>query len=723
MIDFNKIDELYKRYGYVAKIKDGIRIYEYKQGRYFGVDFVNFKSTPEGTKIHEEYKNQGYAWAFKEYETIEQVEEELFKSFFRVELFKTNLHRKYEQFVNQQATALPIGAVYEYIKCPYAFMSYDSDGLPEFETVRNGESIVKHVTNLIAKTEKPLFVIIEAAAGFGKTCSSYELLKNINSLEGDLVPLYVELSRNREARIFKHILLSEIENQFQNLVNSEIVIHEIKQGRIPLIIDGFDELLSKDLSQHDSQMRDAESMLATIVELLDGKAKIIITSRKTAIFNGEEFYEWMQQQSQRYAVARFTLSEPEIHDWLDDTYISAMQEKEFPIAEVANPVLLTYIRSLSLDEFIQLLQQANSILDKYFEFLLNRERVRQNFEFDNDTQLRILKKLVRIMSEFNIKTEDKTFIKEIIKDSNDDIFDTYLKNTKVVPKPTIDELADILSNHALLDRKQNNEVGIINEFILGYLIGKNLIDGDYRRHYPNESYTKIISQELAALSVLSFKVQTKENKIKLYDVFNTSKFEYPIEFDFNKDITLLEKVVGSYNCGVVSDLVIRNITFSTGCEFVDFIFSDCIFKRCTFSKSSFKNSGFTSCTFHDCVWEEPLAGEVQRSDASSLYLVGCNATNNFIDQHYVGESEVVVDDANDENIEDIILNFFIRSDGRRSNSMKRVSQIRSDLAKYDTKFVDKALNNLAKKSYIIMNGGQCFIQKEGVAYFRNHLQA
>lgn len=722
MIDYKKIDALYKRYGYVAKVKDGIRIYEYKQGRYFGVDFVNYQETPESRKIHEEYKDQGYAWAFKNYESIEQVEEELFKSFFRVDHFKTNLNRRYEQFVKQQTVSLG-SAKYEYIKCPYSFMSYDSDNLPKFETIHNGNSIVQHVTDIIATTDKPLFVIIEAAAGFGKTCSSYELLKTINLLDGDQIPLYVELSRNREARIFKHILLSEIENQFQNIVNSEIVIHEIKQGRIPLIIDGFDELLSTDLSVKDSQLRDVESMLATIIELLEDKAKIIITSRKTAIFNGEEFYEWMQHQSQTYTVARYTLSEPEISDWLDNEYIMAMASVEFPIEEVANPVLLTYIRNLPIEEFMNLIKQANSIIDKYFDFLLTRERERQDFEFSNEMQLRILKKLVRIMSEFDIKSEDKSFIKEIIRDSNESVFDQYIKDTKALPKPTKDELADTLSNHALLDRKQNNEVGVINEFILGYLVAKNLVDGDYERHYPKRAFANFITQDLASSAVLSFKVQTKENKKRLHEVLAQSNFSYPVEFNLNRDIALLGEVLGIYNCGLVTDAVIRDITFSIKSEFIDFIFTDCIFKRCSFRKSSFINSGFSGCTFHNCRWENESQETAQKTNISSLYLVGCDATNDFIEQYYKEEEtpeKNTIKSVGD--IEDIIVRYFMRVDGKRSSSMRRIANIKSDLSEYDDKLVDKALNNLKKKSYVLINGGNVFIQKEGVAYYRNNLQ-
>ena len=56
-----------------------------------------------------------------------------------------------------------------------------------------------------------------------------------------------------------------------------------------ILIDGFDELLSKDFSTDSTELRDVESMLNTILDLLVGNSRIIITSRKTAIFSSEEF--------------------------------------------------------------------------------------------------------------------------------------------------------------------------------------------------------------------------------------------------------------------------------------------------------------------------------------------------------------------------------------------------------------------------------------------------
>lgn len=276
MIDIKKIDKVYKLYGFEALTVDGVRVYLYRQGRYFGVDIFDYQHTNNAEKVKESYSQLEYATSIKDYATPEEVELDLFNSFFGAKSFKTLIEHKYNEFIKKQELALPESAKYEYIQSMYSTIRCDDNGYFIFEESKKGASIVDQVVDMVfQKNDKPLFVVIEAAAGFGKTCSSYELLHKINSQDHEMVPMYIELSRNREARIFKHILYNEIDKQFLYNIKSDIVIHEIKQGRIPLIIDGFDELLSKDLAsdltQNNAQYRDAGSMLATLVELLDNK--------------------------------------------------------------------------------------------------------------------------------------------------------------------------------------------------------------------------------------------------------------------------------------------------------------------------------------------------------------------------------------------------------------------------------------------------------------------
>ncbi|MBK7970291.1 MAG: hypothetical protein IPK08_15870 [Bacteroidetes bacterium] len=128
------------------------------------------------------------------------------------------------------------------------------------------------------------------------------------------------------------------------------MIKEIIKGKIPLIIDGFDELLSKDLNNASKSFVESGNMLSTIMELLKEKAKVIITSRKTALFDSEYFHEWAAKTKESFRVARFVLKEPTVNNWLSNDKLKLFEKTEYEIEKLANPVLLAFIRNLTLDK-------------------------------------------------------------------------------------------------------------------------------------------------------------------------------------------------------------------------------------------------------------------------------------------------------------------------------------------------------------------------------------
>ena len=764
----NEIEEVYKRYGYSTKTIEGVLVCEYKQGRYFGVDIIKNGNPDKIDKIESDYKKSNFAAYIKQYSTIQEIEDELFKSFFQLSSFRTNINRRYEVFVKKQMSGLPETAKYQYINSDYSFSNYDSEGIMTDSKEIENQSVVDKVSELLNTATEPVFVIIEAAAGYGKTCTAYEIIKQMGEKNTEILPLYIELSRsgNKESRIFKHILLNEIDGQF--VVNSDVVLHQIKQGKIPVIIDGFDELLSKDLSANASQLRDIESMLSTIVNLLDGNAKIVITSRKTAIFSGEDFFEWIKNTNKKYSVARFSISEPKIENWLNADRMDLLNNSNIPISNVANPVLLSYLRNISIDkltefvttpknidvdklielvqnsknidteelrklvprygnidieelqklvqksenidstELMELVQSSNNIVDKYFEFLLNREQTRQTLYLDVNMQLRIIKKLVRIMSEFDIKADNKSFVKDIIKDYNKKIFDNYIKNYPGLPKPTHDDLADTLSNHALLDRKQHDNVGFINEFIFGILIGRNLVEGKYQEHYP-QNFTIILTQAFAYLAISAFKVQPQKRQENLWKILKESPFPYDDKFKFYRDLYLKNDLIDSYNQILIEDIAFTNINFTKSDQFNDSIISNCKFFNCIFNKAAFNNSGFINCKFYDCQWAENST-----QNESDMYITGCDSNNKFVillyEQKEQNESQI--------DVEELILRKFVKSISK-INSMRRLSQMRESLKELQIRMQDfeNAITSLKKNGYIVINGDNCFIQREGITYF------
>ena len=252
MNDFVKqLDDLYVQYGYEPRNEEGRsnRVYLFTKSIYNGADIINLDDN-EGNieKLRDEYSKIGYAVKVRKFKSIDDAEETLFKDFFKAEGVIQNLRRRYEKFVQRMMINLPENSNYKYINTTYNNIEYNSKNDIKNESISSNNNLVKEVVDKINSYNSPLLIIIEAAAGYGKTCTAYEILNNFISLSTNKLPFFTELSRDRKASIFKHILAFEIEEQFSNRVDSKVVIEEIKKGRIPLIIDGFDELISKDFT-------------------------------------------------------------------------------------------------------------------------------------------------------------------------------------------------------------------------------------------------------------------------------------------------------------------------------------------------------------------------------------------------------------------------------------------------------------------------------------------
>ena len=350
----------------------------------------------------------------------------------------------------------------------------------------------------------------------GKTCAAYEILNNLLKQTSNIItPLFTELAKNRGANIFRYILLDEIDIEFPTL-NSELVINEIKNGRVPLIIDGFDELLDKvNVSNIEvaSGFDEIETMLDTIGKLLTQNSKIILTTRKTAIFSGLEFDKWLQKWDNTFRVSRFSLKEPRIKDWIGPERFEVVKENNIPIQYVANPVILTYLRNVPFEDFVNQIKNSELLIENYFGRMLERERERQNLFLTVSQQYEIFKNVARMLLEFDITVESKNFFKDIIKDLNLKVLEYSRTLYTGQNKPSVENLIDTLATHALLDRKgrEESQIGFINDFVLGVFVGEIICESSI------EKIEKDYSFYMLDLACTAYKVQNKKNKLLLWD--------------------------------------------------------------------------------------------------------------------------------------------------------------------------------------------------------------
>lgn len=716
-----ELDNIYTNYGFEIKEHSGIRVYTYTKGIYPGADIVKIDASKNIELVKSEYHDQGFAIKVKEYNTLLEAEESLFHDFFQSHEVIQNLKRKYNTFIEKIMNNLPDEASYEYIQSDYEYTLFKDNAL---ETVTSSidhrdltNSIVNNAVKAIQETKGPLLIIIEAAAGYGKTCTTFEILKNLLEQNNTKkVPFFTELSRDRQATIFKHILQNEIEEQFSNRVDSKVVTKEIKSGRIPLLIDGFDELISKDFSFKSNDFQQVENMLSTVVDLLSGEAKILITSRKTAIFNSEEFIEWMNNKNIHYSLLRIIIAEPSIENWLPQNKIEKIQEySKIPVANIANPLLLNYLKYLPESTFDEKIK--GSIVDDYFEYILRREQERQNLTLEPAIQLRIFRKLARLFIEFDIKSAIKEDIKNLVLEYNKNILDDSLKKYPASSRPKIEQLADTLSNHVLLDRKDNKTVGFLNEFILGTLIGQNYVLNKFNEHKKIE-YNQI-NQAYSLLAVEAFRAQPKEIQNNLWKIFTLNDFKYDIEFYFKIDFLYEKSSKRLYKDANIVNYKINNVNFEDYGSFSHTVFSNCEFTNCTFNISNFDKVSFVDCMFYQC-----STIPYSFTNNNNIEIYGCESDNQFVTHIYNSYSNFEIIDDYDTNLEEEcsieILSLFFKPDGINTNS-RQMRTIASRIDGYDTKLISKCIQDLKSNGYLHIYNELGYLTKDGIKYYQNNV--
>ena len=495
-MNFKEVDAIYTRYGYDIKeslSNEEVRVYTLSKGVYYGADIVSNEKTKVDSSTQKTLSKNGYACREVKVNSIKELEDFLFESFFHSSQLKERLSNKYNRFKKGQSELLKVS--YEYIPVSY---------LLDNEEYRSKTNIIENVCSKLIE-DGPQLIILEAAAGYGKTCTSFELVSHISLNKKQLAPIFTELSRDRRAAIFKHILQDVIVNEFHSLLDEKLVIHEIQSGRIPLIIDGFDELLSKEQDKGTNEFDQIETMLSTIGQLLKDNAKIVLTGRKTAIFAGDSFQSWIDNNPNEFKVSRYLINPPRIADWLGEDKIKQIEERGIPIKDIANPVLLAFIRSLSDKSFSEIVISPERIVEKYFNAILDREQERQELLIETDQQLIIFENLAIAMMELDITSESKDWIKLLIEENNLEILESTKKLYSISSRPTIDVLTNTLSNHALLDRRGSNEqIGFINDFIFGTFIGQGILK------ISDEKAAKI-SSHMLELASTAYQFQTKEN--------------------------------------------------------------------------------------------------------------------------------------------------------------------------------------------------------------------
>lgn len=591
----NEIINIYTRYGFTLQkdyTSSGVLVFLMKAGYFKNVDIVPIDKLHDPKVAFSEFSELGYACSTRDYLTPDLVERHLFEGFFSIDSNQERLSHDYKKFTD--AIIRPFGshAKYDYLNAPY----YIDEKI-------GTSTIVDEITSRLI-IDKPILFLVEAAAGFGKTCSAYELVSKINKMDGK-IPLFAELSRNRQARIFKHILLDEIDRTFP-LLSSRLVQHEILNGRVITILDGFDELLRDGNIENDFDNR--EPMLETIGEYLKDSAKIILTTRRTVLFDGDDFHKWVEKNETEFSLVKIRISEPRVVDWLPQDRLSILRSIGIEINSIANPVLLSFLRCISDEKFSDICNEPEDLVSSYFKFMLDREKTRQELILDEDGQNAVLTGIASDMIAYQYKSEDRDYIVSIILEKNSKLIDKTISNYPANSRPTREEIANKLASHALLDRsaRNPNKIGFVNDFVLGNYVARNITTS---KDWLNDDWNFL------EVAIQSFRPRSEKTRLALWE-----KVSYTLDF-----LNLTDKITAALALrrsidfdilnGEVNSLTFDNVVIGNN-KVQTIQFNDCTFKNCIFDVSKISDVNFLNCRIFDC-------DIINIEPKNDIHLLGC----------------------------------------------------------------------------------------------------
>lgn len=699
--NISELNKLYESFQYKSeRVCENYAVFSLGDGIYPGVDIITAgdMGDDEFQKIRAEFSDAGYATNRVVFTSLEQLETALFEKFFKPAQARGQLQLHYQRYIENimrpYTSSDGVVPKYKYIEVLY---TYEED----FKTI--GQLNAKLVDKLyqIIQEDKTRLIIVEAPAGFGKTSTAYELVERLCTDDTLKRPFFMELAKDRTAPTFRYLLLSQIEKNFQIQLKNEIVIRHIKSGRIPLIIDGFDELLSKDLDNEFNKVRfeEVETMLSTIAELLTENSKVILTTRKTAIFSGERFLEWFfaqQDKGIQFSVSRFQLMEPTPTDWLSVDKINLLPRN---ISSINNPVLLSYLRYIpeeSLTEF----SDPDKLVKSYFDFLFKREMERQSLPFKVSEQHDILANLAAYFAALDITADNRSDVLDAILVLSKGCLNEYSSSDR-------DErsLANTLTNHALLDRHSSGKVGFINDYVFGSLLGWAFVNNSAGIELVDTITNRIADKLLKACAIwnLSNRQILAKALFRLDNRLNQAVL-------FRIDQILLGKFTRSFRNLNFSDEEIVDISFNDNALWEECTFTKCSFKDSTLDFSKIKNCTFIACSFQNvklegevlnCYFYDGNPFEQRESNENAPSDVECEST----------QITMAIDEK--------ILSAFYRK-GSQITRINKISTIIDSLINdFERKDILKRIERLVANGFIITNGDNAWIKKVGSEHLNN----
>ena len=134
------------------------------------------------------------------------------------------------------------------------------------------EDLVEDLLGQVA-ADHGRFVLVLGDFGRGKTFALHEVARRIPVELPHLVPLLIELRALDKAHSVEGLVAAHLANHGEDLIDLKAFRYMLRQGRIVLLFDGFDELVTRVTYER------AADHLETLLQAAEGKAKVVVASR------------------------------------------------------------------------------------------------------------------------------------------------------------------------------------------------------------------------------------------------------------------------------------------------------------------------------------------------------------------------------------------------------------------------------------------------------------